>query len=185
MIVVVITIQQNHFENKRYTMPAVKLLDRVREQLRLKHYSYRTEETYLHWIKRYILFHKKRHPIEMGDEEIRAFLIHLAEKEQVAASTQNQAFSALLFLYRHILNKELSVDYKSMGAFRSQRLPTVLTKEETQKVIDYLNGEYRLMAKLLYGSGLRLMECLRLRVKDNDFDYRTITIYDGKGRRTG
>ena len=164
-------------------MPAVKLLDRVREQLRLKHYSYRTEETYLHWIKRYILFHKKRHPAEMGDEEIRTFLIHLAEKEQVAASTQNQAFSALLFLYRHVLNKELTVDYKSIGASRSKRLPTVLTKEDTQKVIDYLKGEYQLMAKLLYGSGLRVSECLRLRVKDLDFDYKTITIYDGKGEK--
>ena len=164
-------------------MPAVKLLDRVREQLRLKHYSYRAEETYLHWIKRYILFHKKRHPDEMGDEEIRAFLIQLAEKEHVAASTQNQAFSALLFLYRHVLNKELTVDYKSIGASRSQHLPTVLTKEETQKVIDYLNGEYQLMAKLLYGSGLRVMECLRLRIKDIDFDYKTVTIYDGKGEK--
>jgi integron integrase len=164
-------------------MSAVKLLDRVREQLRLKHYSYRTEEAYLHWIKRYILFHKKRHPNEMGDEEIRAFLIHLAEKEQVAASTQNQAFSALLFLYRHVLNKELTVDYKSIGATRSKHLPTVLTKEETQKVIDFLNGEYQLMAKLLYGSGLRVTECLRLRVKDLDFEYKTITIYDGKGEK--
>ena len=106
-------------------MPPVKLLDQVREQLRLKHYSYRTEETYLHWIKRYILFHSKRHPNEMGDDEIRAFLIHLAEKEEVAASTHtcpggrcqgNQAFSALLFLYRHILHKELTVDFKSIGA---------------------------------------------------------------------
>jgi len=164
-------------------MPAVKLLDRVREQLRLKHYSYRTEQTYLHWIKRYILFHKKRHPNEMGDEEIRAFLVHLAEKEHVAASTQNQAFSALLFLYRHILNKELTVDYRSIGASRSKRLPTVLTKEDTQRVIDYLRGEYQLMAKLLYGSGLRVSECLRLRVKDLDFDYKTIAIYDGKGEK--
>jgi integron integrase len=164
-------------------MPAVKLLDQVREQLRLKHYSYRTEETYLHWIKRYILFHNKRHPKDMGDEEIRAFLFHLAEKEQVAASTQNQAFSALLFLYRHILDKELTVNYKSIGASRPHRLPTVLTKEETQKVIDYLNGEYQLMAKLLYGSGLRVSECLRLRVKDIDFDYKTVTIYDGKGEK--
>lgn len=164
-------------------MPAVKLLDRVREQLRLKHYSYRTEETYLHWIKRYILFHKKRHPIEMGDEEIRAFLIHLAEKEQVAASTQNQAFSALLFLYRYILDKKLTVDFKSIGAARSKHLPTVLTKEETQKVINYLNREYQLMAKLLYGSGLRVTECLRLRVKDLDFDYKTVIIYDGKGEK--
>jgi integron integrase len=164
-------------------MPAVKLLDQVREQLRLKHYSYRTEETYLHWIKRFILFHKKRHPNEMGDDEIRAFLIHLAEKEQVATSTQNQAFSALLFLYRHVLHKELTVDFKSIGASRSKHLPTVLTKEETQKVIDYLNREYQLIAKLLYGSGLRVTECLRLRVKDIDFDYKTVTIYDGKGEK--
>ena len=100
-------------------MAAVKLLDQVREQLRLKHYSYRTEEAYLHWIKRYILFHNKRHPNDMGDEEIRAFLFHLAEKEQVVASTQNQVFSALLFLYRHILNKELTVNYKSISATRA------------------------------------------------------------------
>ena len=109
-------------------MPPVKLLDQVREQLRLKHYSYRTEETYIHWIKRYILFHNKRHPNEMGDDEIRAFLIPLAEKEEVAASTQNQAFSALLFLYRHVLQKKLMVDFKSIGASRSKHLPTVLTK---------------------------------------------------------
>lgn len=164
-------------------MAAVKLLDRVREQLRLKHYSYRTEGTYIHWIKRYILFHQKRHPGEMGDEEIRAFLIHLAEKEQVAASTQNQAFSALLFLYRHVLNKDLTVDYKSLGASRPRHLPTVLTKEETQKVIDCLGSEYQLMAKLLYGSGLRVTECLRLRIKDIDFNFKTVAIYDGKGEK--
>ena len=164
-------------------MAAIKLLDRVREGLRLKNYSYRTEQTYIHWIKRYILFHNKRHPEEMGDKEIRAFLYHLAEKEQVAASTQNQAFSALLFLYRHILNKDLTVDYKSIGAVQSKNLPTVLTKEETRKVIDFLDGEYQLMAKLLYGSGLRLMECLRLRVKDLDFEYKTITVHDGKGEK--
>jgi integron integrase len=164
-------------------MPPVKLLDQVREQLRLKHYSYRTEQVYLHWIKRYILFHHKHHPSEMGEEEIRAFLFHLAEKEHVAASTQNQAFSALLFLYRHILNKDLVLDYKSIGASRSQRLPTVLTKEETWRVIDYLRGENQLIAKLLYGSGLRVLECLRLRVKDLDFEYKTITIHDGKGEK--
>ena len=174
LIVVAITIQQSHFRSKR---------DQVREQLRLKHYSYRTEETYIHWIKRYILFHSKRHPNEMGDDEIRAFLIHLAEKEEVAASTQNQAFSALLFLYRHVLHKELMVDFKSIGASRSKHLPTVLTKEETQRVIDYLNREYQLVAKMLYGSGLRVSECLRLRVKDIDFDYKTVTIYDGKGEK--
>lgn len=164
-------------------MPGIKLLDQVREQLRLKHYSYRTEETYIHWMKRYILFHNKRHPLEMGDTEIRAFLIHLAEKEQVAASTQNQAFSAILFLYRHVLHKELTVDYQSVGASRSKHLPTVLTKEETRQVIDSLKDENQLMAKLLYGSGLRLMECLRLRIKDFDFNYKTVTVYDGKGEK--
>ncbi len=164
-------------------MPAIKLLDRVREQLRLKNYSYRTEQTYTHWIKRYILFHGKRHPEEMGDDEIRVFLFHLAEKEQVAASTQNQALSALLFLYRNILNKELTVDYKSIGATRPKRLPTVLTKEETKKVIDFLTGDYKLIAKLLYGSGLRVMECLRLRIKDIDFEYKTVTVHDGKGEK--
>lgn len=160
-----------------------KLLDQARDQLRIKHYSYRTEKTYLYWMRRYILFHNKRHPREMGEPEVRAFLVHLAVEEQVAASTQNQALSALLFLYRDVLQKEVSIDYGTLGAARPKHLPTVLTRDETQRVISLLSGDYRLVAKLLYGSGLRLMECLRLRVKDVDFEYRTVTIHDGKGEK--
>jgi len=158
-----------------------KLLDQVRDQLRLKHYSLRTEKTYVYWIKTYILFHGKRHPAEMGDEEIRQFLVHLATGEGVAASTQNQALSALLFLYRSVLQKELTVGYDLIGAARPKRLPTVLTREEVQRVISLMSGEYQLVAKLLYGSGLRLMEALRLRVQDLDLAYRTVTVHDGKG----
>ena len=156
-------------------MPPVKLLDQVREQLRLKHYSYRTEETYIHWIKRYILFHSKRHPNEMGDDEIRAFLIHLP----CGRRQGNQTFSALLFLYRPVLHKELTVDFKSIGASRSKHLPTVLTKEETQKVIYDLNREYQLVAKMLYGSGLPVSECLRLRFggeEDQVFGVRFVPV---------
>ena len=157
-----------------------KLLDQVRDTLRLKHYSYRTEQAYVGWITRYVLFHHKRHPAEMGAPEVEAFLTHLAVRENVAASTQNQALSALLFLYRDVLNQDLgSID--ALRAKKSKRLPTVLTKEEARRVIGHLSGTHQLMAKLLYGSGLRLMECLRLRVKDLDFDYRTITVRDGKG----
>jgi integron integrase len=165
-------------------MPDKKLLDQVRDLLRLKHYSYRTEQTYIHWIKRYIFFHNKRHPAEMGDEEVRSFLVYLAETETVAASTQNQALSAILFLYRHILQKELTLTYADVGAARPQHLPTILTRSEVLKVISLLKGDVQLVARLLYGSGLRLTECLRLRVKDIDFDYRTVTIYDGKGEKS-
>ena len=158
-----------------------KPLDQVREAIRLKHYSIRTEEAYVTWIKRYILFHNKRHPNEMGSTEVEAFLTNLAVEQHVAASTQNQAFSALLFLYREVLKKELDGPIDSMRAKRPKRLPTVLTKEETLKVISYLSGTHQLMAKLLYGSGLRLMECLRLRVKDLDFAHRAVIVRDGKG----
>jgi integron integrase len=158
-----------------------KLLDQVRDQLRLKHYSYRTEQSYIKWIRRYILFHNKRHPNEMGREELRAFLVHLATHDHIAASSQNQALSALLFLYRHVLQKEIDLDYSVAGAAHPQRLPTVLTRDEVRRVIAFLRGEYQLIGKLLYGSGMRLSECLRLRVKDVDFEYRTVTIHNGKG----
>jgi integron integrase len=159
-----------------------KLLDQVRDTIRLKHYSIRTEEAYVNWIKRYILFHDKRHPTEMGAPEVEAFLTYLAVKENVAASTQNQALSALLFLYREVLQQDLGpVD--ALRAKRPKRLPTVLTKDETLRLIGCLSGTHQLMAKLIYGSGIRLMECLRLRVKDLDFDYRTITVHDGKGEQ--
>lgn len=159
-----------------------KLLDQVRDLLRLKHYSYRTEQTYLDWIKRYILFHNKRHPRDMGMPEIRAFLTHLAVEEHVAASTQTQALSALLFLYREFLQQELDpLDLDAIRAQKPKRLPTVLTKSEVQRVLAHLTGVQLLMTRLLYGSGLRLMECLRLRVKDVDFELRQITVREGKG----
>ncbi|HUT16358.1 MAG TPA: integron integrase [Anaerolineae bacterium] len=157
-----------------------KLLDQVCDAIRLKHYSYRTEQAYVGWIKRYIHFHDVRHPSEMGAPEVEAFLTHLAVKENVAASTQNQALSALLFLYREVLHRDLGpVD--ALRAKRPKRLPTVLTKDETLRLIGCLSGTHQLMAKLIYGSGVRLMECLRLRVKDLEFDRRALIIRDGKG----
>jgi integron integrase len=158
-----------------------KLLDRVRETVRRKHYSIRTEKSYVVWIRRYILFHNKRHPQEMGHVEIEAFLTYLAVKRKVSASTQNQAFSAILLLYRDVLNKDLDFPIDSVRAKRPKRLPTVLTKEEVGKIIGCLSSLPQLMAKLLYGSGLRLMECVRLRVKDIDFAQHQILVRDGKG----
>ena len=158
------------------------LLDQVRDAVRTKHYSYRTEQTYVDWIKRYILFHKKRHPAEMGASEVRAFITYLAIERQVAASTQKQALSAVLFLYRYVLEKPVEVPdiIRPEPAFH---LPTVLAHEEAIAVIDKMSGTTQLMAKLLYGSGLRLMECLRLRVKDVDFGNRQIVVRDGKGEK--
>jgi len=160
-----------------------KLFDRIRWHLRVKHYSLRTEELYLHWIRRFILFHQKRHPSEMGEEEIAAFLSHLAINRHVAASTQNQAFSALLFLYQQVLDRKLEYIAGVERVRRPAKLPAVLTRKEAQSVIAHLRGDYRLMTELLYGSGLRLLECLRLRVKDIDFAYGQITVRDGKGQR--
>jgi integron integrase len=161
---------------------AKKLLEQAREILRTKHYSYRTEETYIDWMRRYILYHHKRHPGEMGTAEIQSFITHLATDRDIAASTQNQALSALLFLYREVLHQEIE-PVRLSTAKRPERLPTVLTRAEVLRIIDQLNGIHRLMAQLLYGSGLRLMECVRLRVKDIDFDYKTITVRDGKGEK--
>ena len=161
---------------------AKKLLDQARDRLRAMHYSFRTEETYLDWMRRYILFHHKRHPTEMGIPEIQDFITHLASERSVAASTQNQALSAILFLYREVLHKEIEPVLLS-SAKRPARLPVVLTREETLKVIASLHGNHQLMAQLLYGSGLRLMECVRLRVQDIDFEYKTITVRDGKGAK--
>ncbi|HEY4688606.1 MAG TPA: integron integrase [Anaerolineae bacterium] len=158
-----------------------RLLDQVRDALRLKHYSIRTETAYLDWVRRYVLFHNKRHPADMDTDEIRTFLTHLALDQNVAASTQNQALSALLFLYRNVLGRELNLPINAMRAQRPARLPTVLAKEEVTAVIGDLTGVYQLMAKLLYGSGLRLMECARLRVKDVDFAQYLIVVRDGKG----
>ena len=147
------------------TPPKPKLLDQFQEAIRIRHYSPRTEETYVHWIKRFIFFHNKRHPIEMGEAEIARFLCSLASDGHVSASTQNQAFNALLFLYREVLNKKIGLIDGVVRAKRPLRLPVVLTKEEVKRVIDRMNGAPRLMAIVLYGGGLRLMECCRLRVK--------------------
>lgn len=160
-----------------------KLLDQVRDRLRTKHYSIRTETQYLHWIKRFILFHGKRHPKEMGPKEVEIFLTHLAVEGRVSASTQNQALSALLFLYREILESDLPWLDDVIRAKKPQRLPVVLTRQEVEAIIGRVDGTYGLMLRLLYGTGMRLMECVRLRVKDVDFERREILIRDGKGAK--
>jgi len=163
------------------TQQPKKLLDQVRDAIRLKHYAYSTEKTYVYWAKRFVLYHNKRHPLEMGEKEISEFLTYLAVEENVAASTQNQALSALLFLYREVVRKDLDLPLELVWAERPKRLPTVLTKEEVQQVVAQLTGVHRLIVQLLYGSGLRLMERMRLRVKDLDFGQRQILVRDAKG----
>lgn len=160
-----------------------KLLDQMRDRLRLRHYARRTEDAYVNWARRYILFHGKRHPREMGAAEIEAFLTHLAVVDNVAASTQNQALSALLFLYREVLQSNIELRINAVRARKPKRLPTVMSKAEVGMVLDQLSGAHRLMAQLLYGSGLRLMEAVRLRVKDVEFDQHRLTIRDAKGMK--
>lgn len=159
-----------------------KLLERVSDAIRRKHYSYRTEQTYMHWIKRYIFFHNTRHPAEMGAPEIEAYLTHLAVDQKVSATTQNQALSALLFLYRHVLEQELG-PIDALRAKPSKYLPTVLSKNETARLLAQLTGVHSLLGRLLYGSGMRLAEGLRLRVKDIDFEQHHILVRDGKGEK--
>ena len=161
--------------------PKTRLLDQMRNVMRLKHMSLRTEEAYVSWVRRFILFHDKRHPAEMGADEIRAFLTHLAVQRNVAASTQNGALNGLLFLYRHVLRQPFPDLEGIERAKRPQRIPTVFTAEEVQAILGQLSGTPHLMAGLLYGAGLRLMECVRLRVKDVDFAYQQITVRNGKG----
>ncbi len=160
-----------------------KLLDQVRGRIRVKHYSIRTETQYVQWIKRFILFNSKRHPIEMGATEVEAFLSHLAVEGKVSASTQNQALSALLFLYKEVLLIDLPWLDNVVRAKRPQRLPCVLTRTEVRSVLTRMSGNYGLMANLLYGTGMRLMECVRIRVKDVDFERGEILIRDGKGAK--
>jgi integron integrase len=162
-------------------MSKKKLLDQVREQIRVRHYSMKTESTYISWIKRYIFFHHKKHPIEMGKEEIEAFLTHLAVERKVSATTQNQAFNAILFLYTQVLGVPLKD--QNIQALRAQQrihIPVVLTKEEVGRVISNLNGVYQLMGYLMYGCGLRMKEVLNLRIKDVDFGFEKIYIWDSK-----
>lgn len=162
---------------------APKLLDQVRAKIRLKHYSIRTEEAYAEWVKRYVLFHGKRHPRDLGAAEVEAFLSHLAVERRVSASTQNQAKSALLFLYKEVLGMDLPWLGKVEQAKTPKRLPVVLTANEVRAVLSELEGTVSLVAGLLYGSGLRLLEALRLRVKDLDFERREILVRDGKGAK--
>lgn len=162
--------------------PAPRLLDQVRLRLRARHYSPRTEASYVGWIRRFILFHGKRHPDAMGAPEVIAFLSDLAVRGRVSASTQRQALAALLFLYRGVLGRELEGLEAATPARRPQRLPVVLTREEVRRMLAVLEGPSQLVATLLYGSGLRLLEALRLRVKDVDFGRCQIVVRDGKGR---
>ena len=160
-----------------------RLLDQVRETIRTKHYSIRTEQIYVQWVRRYILFHNKRHPKDMGEKEINAFLKHLAVNRNVTASTQTQALSAILFLYKEVLEGEIGFIENIYRAKKPRRLPVVFTRQEIREIMQYLSGEKWLMANIIYGAGLRLMECLRLRVKDIDFSYNQITVRDGKGQQ--
>jgi len=159
-----------------------KLLDEVKALLRIKHYSKRTEEAYIEWIRRYIIFHNKKHPAEMGEKEITQYLNHLAQKENVSASTQNLALCAIVFLYKQVLKKEPG-ELKLTWAKKGKKLPIVFSRVEVRKILNNLNGINRIMANLLYGSGLRLMECIRLRVKDIDFEYDNIIVRSGKGKK--
>jgi integron integrase len=160
-----------------------KLLDQVRDRIRVKHYSIRTETQYVQWIKRFIIFHDKRHPKDMGAPEVEAFLTHLAVVGNVAAATQNQALSAILFLYREVLCINLPWLDGVVRAKTPQRLPVVLTRQEVASVLERMSGVYALLAQLLYGTGMRLMECVRLRVKDVDFERAEIVVRDGKGAK--
>ena len=163
--------------------PPRKLLDRVRDAIRTRHYSRRTEEAYVHWIRRYILFHGKRHPSEMGVAEISRFLTSLAVQQHVSASTQNQALSALLFLHKHVLAMSIGDIPAVVRARTPERLPVVLSREEVGRLLMQLTGTERLVVMMLYGSGLRVEECLELRVKDLDFDRHQIIVRQGKGQK--
>lgn len=165
----------------RPTASAPRLLEQVRNTIRMRHYSIRTEEAYLHWIKRFILFHGKQHPSDMGPTEVETFLTHLAVKNRVSASTQNQALNAIVFLYRAVLQRELGWLENIERAKKPAKRPVVFTRKEAQAILHRLDGTKWLMANLLYGAGLRLMECMRLRIKDMDFAYHQITVRDGKG----
>jgi integron integrase len=160
-----------------------RLLEQVHEEIRRRHYSRRTEEAYVHWIRRFIWFSRKRHPRELGEAEVTAFLNHLAVERKVAGATQNQALSALLFLYRAVLGVELEWLRGIERPSRPPRMPAVLTRDEVERLLRELHGVKWLIASLLYGAGLRVLECLRLRVKDVDLGYRQILVRDGKGEK--
>jgi integron integrase len=158
-----------------------KLLEQVRQTARTKHYSYRTEQTYVEWIKRFIFFHNKQHPKDLGADEVHAFITYLANERHVSASTQNQALSAISFLYKYVIQKEIALPSDIVRPGRPEHLPTVLSHQEAISVIQKMEATTKLIAQLLYGSGLRITECLRLRVKDLDFANHQIIVRDGKG----
>jgi integron integrase len=164
-------------------MAEPKLMDKVHLELRTKHYSRKTEVAYTNWIKRFVIFHNKRHPKDMGAEEIKAFINNLASNHHVSSATQNQALQGILFLYKNILNKDVGWIEEIKFAHRKKHLPVVLTKDEVKKIFENLNGITLMISKLLYGSGLRLGECLSLRVKDVDLELKTISVLDGKGKK--
>ncbi len=172
-----------NFSDKSTTSQSPKLLDQVRDKLRVKHYSIRTEQTYVDWIRRYIFFHDKTHPKDLGAQDVEAFLTHLAVVGKVSASTQNQAKSALMFLYREVLEVQLPWLDNVIQAKAPKRLPVVLTAAEVQAVLLRMRGSHLLIASLLYGGGMRLMEAVRLRVKDVDFARREILVREGKGSK--
>jgi integron integrase len=161
--------------------PKPKLLDQVRQAILTRHYSPKTEESYVHWIKRFIFFNNKRHPVEMAEPEIARFLSALATESKVSGSTQNQALNALLFLYHQVLGKEIGYVNGVVRAKKAPRLPVVLTRGEVHGLFNHLDSREKIMATLLYGAGLRLMECCRLRVKDIDFSQNQIVVHGGKG----
>jgi integron integrase len=164
-------------------MEKLRLLDRVRQAVRVRHYSIRTEKAYVAWVRRFVLFHGKRHPAELGAADVEAFLTHLAVRERVAAATQNQALNALVFLYRHVLEQELPGEMEIARAKKPKRLPVVLTRDEVLRVLAGLRGTHALVGALLYGAGLRLLEVLRLRIKDVDRGANRLIVRDGKGGR--
>jgi integron integrase len=161
----------------------IDVLQQVREAIRVRHYSYRSEQAYIGWIERYIRFNHPQHPEELSEKEIGKFLTQLAVRENVAASTQNQALCALIFLYKVVLKIEIGEIEGLIWAKNSRKIPVVFTREEAGKVIEQLDGDYKLMVLLLYGAGLRLIECLRLRVQDIDFGYNQIIVRNGKGEK--
>jgi site-specific recombinase XerD len=171
--------QSGHMDVSKQPM----LLEVVRQRIRLRHYSHRTEKSYVHWIRRFVRFHNRRHPRELGKVEIEGFLTHLAVERKVSASTQNQAFNALLFLYREVLALEMPQLDTVQRAKKPQRLPVVLSPEEVRQVLSQLDGKYWIAGNLLYGSGLRLVECLCLRVQDVDFDVHPLCVRGGKGNK--
>ena len=160
-----------------------RLLDEVRNALSVRHYSLKTEKSYIRWIKEYIYFHNKRHPADMGEQEINKYITHLAVNKKVSSSTQNQALCAIVFLYKNVLRKNINDLGPLVWAKKPKKIPVVFSRDEVRSVLEEMNGTYRLMAMLLYGSGLRLTECLHLRVKDIDFGYNQIAVRDAKGNK--